>query len=80
MPLSRLYRALDGGDTDEIDEATAWINVLALYQELPIGARVRCLLYLGAQMHAMRDTEMDILEFHRATVQRAMALELRPDT
>lgn len=72
MPIGRddgpVYRP------SRLDEETEWINVLAVLEGLSLGEQLELLLRFGQWVREYRDTRLEILEFHRETVRRALAL------
>ena len=73
MPGARPYQPLD--DDGDIDDALAWVSVLALFDEMTITERVNFIYHVSCWARDIRDVELAHLRFHEETVRRALALE-----
>ena len=74
MPGARPYQPLD--DDGDIDDALAWVSVLALFDEMTIVERLDFLYNTALWVRDLRTMKLEHLEFGQETVRRAMALEL----
>jgi len=78
MPGTRPYQALDADD--ELDDVTAWVSVLGLFEELTTAQQIRCLLALGERLYEVRQDSLVHLHFYKDLVHRALSLDVaRPD-
>ena len=73
MPGTRPYQPLD--DDGDIDDALAWVSVLALFDEMTIVERLDFLYNTALWVRDLRTMKLEHLEFGQETVRRAMALE-----
>lgn len=70
---ARPYQLLD--DDGDIDDALAWVSILALFDEMTITERANFIYHVGCWVRDVRDDELAHLRFHEETVRRALALE-----
>ena len=76
MPMWRNDGPVRGSS---LDGEAEWVSVLAILEELSLGEQLQLLLRFGEWVRECRDTRLELLEFHRETVHRAMALEVGRD-
>ena len=73
MPGARPYQPLD--DDGDIDDALAWVSILALFDEMTVVERLDFLYNAALWVRDLRTMRLERLEFGQETVRRAMALE-----
>ena len=73
MPGTRPYQPL--GDDGDIDDALAWVSVLALFDEMTVVERLDFLYNTALWVRDLRTMKLEHLEFGQETVRRALALE-----
>ena len=74
MPGTRPYQPLD--DDGDIDDALAWVSILALFDEMTVVERLDFLYNAALWVCDLRTMRLEHLEFGQETVRRAMALEI----
>jgi len=61
VPGTRPYRPASSGD-EEVDDAVAWINVLALFNEMLPAQRAQFIHYMGDVLYRLYASDMRHLE------------------
>lgn len=72
MPIGRTDGPVHG--SSGLDEEAEWVGALAILDELSLREQLQLLLRFGEWVRNCRTTRLEILEFHKETVRRAMAL------
>jgi len=78
MPIGRSERPVHG--SSGLDEEAEWLGALAILDELSLREQLELLLRFGWWVRDCRNTRLELLEFHKETVRRAMAFPFaRPE-
>jgi len=78
VPGIRPYQP--SGGADDIDDAIAWVSVIALFDDMTVAQQAEFLYRVALWSCDLRSLRIEHLEFHQETVRRAMALPFaRPE-